>query len=362
MPALPRREDLYRSILRYAERLRQHYWSEALELPLSNSSSVSLSVCSTHTSCSSSSSTSTSTVSVSSSVTQQSFKSDSWITSFSDQDEVIGDGYLHSLRRLRDYFFTVVNTRVLFSNGPVPKVGQLHLVLEWYREHHEARFRRNLRVHPLTFDGILYRIESDPVFYSDSNNNQIPVSYQLAIALFRFGHFGNAASVESVAQWAGCSAGLVVSCTRRITIAIIRLQNQAIKMPTPLQKAEAKRWVESVSCPAWRGGYCMVDGTLVPLADKPGYFGESFFDRKSNYSINLTVNPILPPRYIVLTLSSRLSISLIFVSLTSPLATVGVHMIQRSSPIPPLHKILLNGFSTVNSSGLTRPMRFGTGV
>jgi len=54
-------------------------------------------------------------------------------------------------------------------------------------------------------------------------------------------------------------------------------------------KAEAKDWVEKQSCPAWRNGWLMVDGTLVPLFRRPGYFGNVFFDRKSNYSLNVQV-------------------------------------------------------------------------
>jgi len=33
----------------------------------------------------------------------------------------------------------------------------------------------------------------------------------------------------------------------------------------------------------------MIDGTLVSLYSKPHYFGERFFDRKSNYSVNVQV-------------------------------------------------------------------------
>jgi hypothetical protein len=33
----------------------------------------------------------------------------------------------------------------------------------------------------------------------------------------------------------------------------------------------------------------MVDGTLVPLFEKPHHFGEGYFDRKSNYSLNVQV-------------------------------------------------------------------------
>lgn len=33
----------------------------------------------------------------------------------------------------------------------------------------------------------------------------------------------------------------------------------------------------------------MVDGTFIPLFQKPTYFGETFFDRKSNYSLNVQI-------------------------------------------------------------------------
>ena len=58
-------------------------------------------------------------------------------------------------------------------------------------------------------------------------------------------------------------------------------------MPTAAEKEEAKTWVEEHSCKAWCGGWCMVDGTQIPLADRPYWFGESYFDRKCNYSLNV---------------------------------------------------------------------------
>jgi len=53
-------------------------------------------------------------------------------------------------------------------------------------------------VTPHTFDKLREKIEHDPVFFNNSNNAQIPVEEQLAIALYRFGHDGNAASQASV--------------------------------------------------------------------------------------------------------------------------------------------------------------------
>ena len=66
-----------------------------------------------------------------------------------------------------------------------------------------------------------------------------------------------------------------------------------IHWPSAAEKEEAKRWVEQRSCPAWRDGWLMVDGTLVPLYCRPGYFGNAWYDRKSNYSLNVQVSYLL---------------------------------------------------------------------
>lgn len=136
---------------------------------------------------------------------------------------------------------------------------------------------------------LLAKIEGLPVFMSRGQNEQLPVEQQLAIALFRFGHFGNSASVESVAQWAGVSAGMVVNATRQVIQAFLTFHDDVIHYPSAADKENVKEWVEAASCAAWRDGWLFVDGTLIPLADKPGFHGEAYFDRKSNYSLNVQV-------------------------------------------------------------------------
>jgi hypothetical protein len=66
-------------------------------------------------------------------------------------------------------------------------------------------------------------------------------------------------------------------------------KSTAIDWPDEDEKEAAKEWVDSQSCPAWRDGYVMVDGTCIPLADRPGRHGNSYFDRKKNYSLNVQV-------------------------------------------------------------------------
>ncbi|KAI5777311.1 hypothetical protein EDC01DRAFT_624108, partial [Geopyxis carbonaria] len=171
---------------------------------------------------------------------------------------------------------------------PTARCSQLPLVLGAFKSKDSIRFRRNLRVSSSTFDILLAKVGSNPVFNDDnSRRKQLPVNMQLAIALYRFGHNGSASTVEHVAQWSGVSAGMVVKATRRVMKAVLALHDEVIKWPTEVEKEEAKNWVQSVSCPAWRNGYCMVDGTLIPLFEKPHHYGEAYFDRKSNYSLNV---------------------------------------------------------------------------
>ena len=102
--------------------------------------------------------------------------------------------------------------------------------------------------------------------------------------------------MKGITQFAGCSKGVVVKSTQCVMIAFMPLHDQAICWPNAEEKHEALDWVESVSCHAWQPGFCMVDGTLVPLSSKPGHYGEQFFDQKQNYSLSLTVcSKIDPP-------------------------------------------------------------------
>lgn len=147
------------------------------------------------------------------------------------------------------------------------------------------------RVTPSTFDTLVERLANDPVSSNNSQNAQLAIEDQVAITLYRFGHDGNAVSLQCVAHWAGVGKGTVSLCTRRVMTALLRpdFRNEAVRFPPAEEKEEAKQWVKDHSCKAWRSGWCLVDGTLIPLAEKPNWYGESYFDRKSRYSMNVQV-------------------------------------------------------------------------
>lgn len=78
---------------------------------------------------------------------------------------------------------------------------------------------------------------------------------------------------------------------RQVMTALLRpeFMAKAVCMPTEEEKEKAKAWVEAHSCKGWWNGWCLVDGTLIPLYDRPYWYGESYFDRKCNYLLNLQV-------------------------------------------------------------------------
>ncbi|KAJ8579961.1 hypothetical protein M405DRAFT_892540 [Rhizopogon salebrosus TDB-379] len=185
----------------------------------------------------------------------------------------------------------------LFSRPRASCAPQLHLLEEWALTHPE-KFRHKLRVDPEVFVEIVNRISAHPIFYNNSNNPQLAVPVQLAIFLNGIGHYGNAATPEDVAEWAGVSLGTVYNCYNRVMIAILH-HHDALMFFDPLDPVDqadrerSKCWVEEGTCKEWRGGFLCVDGTPFNVFQKPGWHGEGFFDRKSNYSLSAQV-VILP--------------------------------------------------------------------
>ncbi|GJJ11590.1 hypothetical protein Clacol_005825 [Clathrus columnatus] len=183
-------------------------------------------------------------------------------------------------------------TRYLRSRISIPKTDQLlDLILDEYKIWHPDLFRCYLHISPAAFDTLLSKLQNDEIFHNQSENNQIAVGRQIAVALYRLGHYGNAASMQKVTLWAGMGYGTVDLCTRRVLMAISnpRFRQPLFKWPDCAEKEEAKAWVEAQSCYAWRNGWCMVDGTLVPFASRPKFFGNTWYDRKSNYSTNVQI-------------------------------------------------------------------------
>ncbi|KIJ42884.1 hypothetical protein M422DRAFT_253990 [Sphaerobolus stellatus SS14] len=121
-----------------------------------------------------------------------------------------------------------------------------------------------------TFDILIQTIQGHSVFHNRSKQQ-------------------DAVTLQKVGLWVGFGYGTVDLCTKRImaTICDAGFRWAVMQWPTEKQKEDAKAWIESRSCLSWCDGWLMVDGTLVPLFTQPGFYGNSWYDRKSNYSLNV---------------------------------------------------------------------------
>jgi hypothetical protein len=211
MPTLPVRQRLLRGAFKYAQKLQELCRRATTDSDSSDSDAEGPQI--QHSDNSDVSLTSLSSYSTSSGSLSAGYEADSDLSTDTEEELL----FLKRLAALHKRINHLTSTRVLFPNH-VHKLSQLYLVLVLYKEDDHKCFRQNLRVNPETFDALVKRIEDNSVFASNGPQNQLPVDEQLAIVLFRFGHYRNAASVEAIAQWAGVSVGMVVNATRRVML------------------------------------------------------------------------------------------------------------------------------------------------
>lgn len=193
---------------------------------------------------------------------------------------------------------TLRNTRYLLPRIRVPKHSNLHLVHEYAQNVlFQDRFESMLRVSPYVYEVLINLISDHPVFQNNSHCQQTPVSTQLAITLYRLGHYGNSASVRDVAQNFGFSEGAIENFTQRCFTALESLHDVVVRQLTPEEKEVEKQWIDAhVGFRGlWREGWIMYDGTIVVLHERPGFNGDAYFTRKSNYGLNVQVRMVDSP-------------------------------------------------------------------
>lgn len=289
MPPTSKRERMLEDLLEYHVRQKRvrtlHLVSELLDdLPSSDDESR------TGSSSSISSVSTPSSVSVDINSDSSSESSSRPISSDSGDLDLLEDEMFQRWdARIKALAIRLLSVRVLEACPPVKKVGQLDLYLDDFRHNHPGRFQKKLRVSPAVFDRLVVLIENHEIFHNNSNVPQLPVPVQLAILLVRLGHYGNASAPEYVAQWAGVSVGTVINSTYRCFVAFLALHDEAVTFPPEEEKERAKDFVATATCPEWRNGFLLADGTKFPLFQKPGLHGEAWFDKNKNYSVDCQV-------------------------------------------------------------------------
>ena len=172
----------------------------------------------------------------------------------SDDDTPLSHMLLETLAQLHSSCY--INER-----REIEKSGhQLYLLLNVWKHSEPGIFRSYLRMTPGCFDKLVEVLGVHPAFHNRSSNIQMPVEKQVAIALYRFGHYGNAASTIKVALWAGVGYGTIHIVTQHVMRACCdeSFRRSSLRWPDNVEKECAKVWVEENSCAAWCNGWLMV--------------------------------------------------------------------------------------------------------
>ncbi|SGZ08118.1 BQ5605_C030g10772 [Microbotryum silenes-dioicae] len=152
-------------------------------------------------------------------------------------------------------------------------------------------FLTDIRMSKKAFDELHKAIKDHAVFKSRGRKPQTPTKIQLAVALWRFGGYGNRASAKAAAEWSGCSMGSVVKFTYRVLLALNEpsFSRRIIRWPNQAERELLNAWMESKTYPEWRNGWCMVDGSLIELSRTPQWFGASFTSRNCRAALNIQI-------------------------------------------------------------------------
>ncbi|POV95858.1 hypothetical protein PSTT_15986 [Puccinia striiformis] len=201
--------------------------------------------------------------------------------------------------------------------APRVRLGRAPEITQYLFSLDDIRFKQEFRMCQESFHQLVSEIRDHPVFQNRSNIPQRPVQDQLMVTLKRMGTYGNGASVVSptgittlaaltqklfrtatrpkrsshtvgmLARFFQISEGTVILYCSRTIEAILSLEEQYVSWPdTQGRRAIASRVDEFT-------GFCncvgFIDGTLLPLYDRPAIDPQDYYSRKGYYCLNTLI-------------------------------------------------------------------------
>ncbi|CAM6128040.1 unnamed protein product [Calypogeia fissa] len=185
---------------------------------------------------------------------------------------------------LAELYFVMEATRY-FVDRPLTNKSK-DFVENFFHELPPKLFRQLTRMDKGSFFELVRRIENHPIFSNKSTLEQAPVSWQLAVTLDRLGHDGNGACLNHLIPTWGISNGSLCNFTTRCFTALNLALKGVLKWP---ESAECKRIAAEFAKKGFPNCVGLIDGTLIPLAQRPKDSGECYYDRKCRYSMNAQV-------------------------------------------------------------------------
>ena len=172
----------------------------------------------------------------------------------------------------------------------VPRIHTLHNPMYERQKLHlipDLSFQQLFRTLLPSFMKLLAMIEDHHIFQNNSRNPQRDPAIQLAVALCRLGSNGNGAAIHRLENLFSVSYGSIDLYTKRVMIAILSFRRLVLSWPTKEERKEISQVMETEGFPGCIG---FVDGTTIPLSQKPNLDGNHYFDCKKRQLIHFFSN------------------------------------------------------------------------
>jgi len=136
-----------------------------------------------------------------------------------------------------------------------------------------------------SFNILAFTISNDSIFHNQSGNSQASPASQRATALYFLGSFVSS-TVRAAAQL-GIGEGTARLYCQRCIIALIHLSCRYIRWPKPGTR-EFRIMRSKIVCKSqFPGCVRFLDGTSIIIQYTPSFHGETYFNRKKQYTLNL---------------------------------------------------------------------------
>jgi len=157
----------------------------------------------------------------------------------------------------------------------------------------DDEFLEEFRMSRNSFYSLFQLIKDHPIFQNDDiklrGRPQHDIQLQLLVTMHKLGL--RATKFSTVARKFKISKGTARNSFNRVIQAILSLEKNCVEWP---DAEERKRMsIKFQSKYGFRKCFGSIDGTLIGITERPEWFGEDFYSRKSSYSLQaLVVNDI----------------------------------------------------------------------
>ena len=133
---------------------------------------------------------------------------------------------------------------------------------------------------------IICNLIKDHKVFQSRRKKKRSVEKHLLVFLYRIGKKGSNGSAKNISRHFGIGYGTVHLYVKRVVNALLDIKDIFISWPNSEEKERMKA---RMALQGWPQCVGIIDGTHVGLESKPTNYHSCYFNRKSFYSINVTI-------------------------------------------------------------------------